>query len=51
MSERSFLEGFVRTYLPKDLLKRMEWGSIELYKMGGRHLEEKTNKEFEADLM
>ena len=51
MSHRSFFEGFINAYFPKDLLNQMDWKSIELYKMGGKHLEEKTHKEFEADLI
>ena len=38
-------------YLPKDLLPKLDWSSIKLYKMGGQHIESKTQKAFESDLI
>ncbi len=51
MAERSFFELLMKTYLPAGLLSRIDWKSIELYKMGGKHLEENTGKEFESDVI
>ena len=51
MKQRSFFEPFLKTYLPKGLLKRLNWDSVRFYKMGARHLEEKLQKEFEADVI
>ncbi|MCX7122136.1 MAG: hypothetical protein NTV32_00380 [Gammaproteobacteria bacterium] len=46
-----FFEPFLKTYLPVDLLTRIDWNSIDFYKMGARHREPNTQKEFEADLI
>ena len=51
MAERSFFEPFIKTYLPPELLNRIDWESVSLYKMGGSHIEENTQKEFEADVI
>ena len=51
VKQRSFFEPFIKTYLPKGLLKRLDWRSVKFYKMGGRHLEDNTHNEFEADVI
>ena len=51
MQERRFFEPFLKTYLPSELLTRIDWNSIDFYKMGGRHREQNTKKEFEADVI
>ncbi len=51
MQERSFFEPFLKTYLPQDILKRIDWDSVDFYKMGGRHREQNTQREFEADII
>ena len=42
MAERSFFEPFIKTYLPTELLSKIDWNSIELYRMGGTHTEQNT---------
>ena len=51
MSEPDFLNGFLKTYLPKKILKKIEVNSLEILQRPGKYLEEKTNKEFESDLV
>lgn len=51
MEERGFFEPFLKTYLPSELLKKIDWPSIDFYKMGGTHREEKTQQEFESDVI
>lgn len=51
MSHRVFLEGFIKTYLPKELLAKLNWDSIQLHKMGGTFIEESTQKESESDVI
>ena len=51
MLNRTFLDGFLETYLPKALLSQLDWESIDLYKMGGEHTEGKTQQIFEADVI
>ena len=51
MSNQTFFEGFLRTYLPAELLIKINWGSIKFYKMGGQHVEINTQKSFESDLI
>ncbi len=51
MANRGFFEAFIKTYLPENILSKMDWNSIKLYKMGGTHVELNTNKEFESDVI
>lgn len=51
MAERSFFEPFIKTYLPKEIVDRIDWDSMQLYKMGGKHREKKTQREFESDVI
>lgn len=51
MQERSFFEPFLKTYLPEEIKTRLDWSSIEFYKMCGSHEEEKTGNSFESDLV
>ena len=51
MEERSFFEPFVKIYLPKELLDKIDWKSICVHKMSGEHEEAKTQKEFASDVM
>ncbi len=51
MTERSFFEGFAKSYLPEELLGQIDWNAIELHKMSGSHIEDKTNRSFEADVV
>ncbi len=51
MTKRAFFESFIKAYLPKEWLDLLDWSSIQLYKMSGRHRSEKLRKEFEADVI
>jgi predicted transposase/invertase (TIGR01784 family) len=51
MSNQTFFEGFLKTYLPRELLIKLDWSSIKFYKMGGQHVENSTQKTFESDLV
>jgi len=51
MGSRAFYEPFIKTYLPKELLGRVDWQATELYKMSGTHMEENSQKSFEADVI
>lgn len=51
MQERSFFEPFMKTYLPEEIQNRMDWGTLELYKMCGTHQEDKTKQTFESDII
>jgi predicted transposase/invertase (TIGR01784 family) len=51
MSNQVFFEGFLTAYLPRELLLKLDWGSIKFYKMGGQHIESTTQRSFESDLI
>ncbi len=51
MSHRNFLEGFIKTYLPQELLSQFNWDSIKFHKMGGAFIEENTSKAFQSDVI
>lgn len=51
MAERVFFESFMKAYLPRALQVRMDWSSLKIYRMGAQHVEKKTQKEFEADVV
>lgn len=51
MSEPLFFQGFLKAYLPLELLERLDLNQIEIFKQDGKILEAKTNKEFESDLV
>jgi len=51
MSHREFRDGFIQAYLPKELLSKLDWSSIDLHKMGGAFIEVNSNKEFESDVI
>ena len=51
MSEPDFFHGFLRTYLPEKLQQALDLNATEISKKDGKHLEHKTNKIFESDLV
>ena len=51
MSEPHFFNGFLQTYLPEKIQQDLDLNSVEISKKDGKHLEQKTHKVFEADLV
>jgi len=51
MSEPDFSQSFLKTYLPKNLRSSLSLDTTEITPRPLRHLEPKTNKTFEADVV
>lgn len=51
MSERAFFEPFLKAYLPQELQKTIDWNLLEIHRSGPKRLENKTQENFEPDLI
>jgi predicted transposase/invertase (TIGR01784 family) len=51
LSQRTFFEGFLRNYLPDEIKKTVQWETLKLYKIDGRHIQEKTQQISIADVI
>lgn len=51
LSDQRFVEDFFKTYLPVEIQNLIQWKSLSLYKMGGKHVQEKTHQISIADVI